>query len=141
MVKVKNFSENLEKNFSKLGVEIKNNYQKEELKDKTIEEVVKYTLENFPLGEEDVKKEEKVSGESLSGVLSTQTSSYLPSYVLDKDENVKKTVENLINLFLKEGLEKSLKEARNYPPFIVDAFHDALVDKIIPELRKRNLID
>lgn len=140
MVKVKNFSENLEKNFSKLGVEIKNNYQKEELKDKTIEEVVKYTLENFPL-EEDIKKEEKISGESLSGVLSTQTSSYLPSYVLDKDENVKKTVENLINIFLKEGLEKSLKEARNYPPFIVDAFHDALVDKIIPELRKRNLID
>jgi len=35
-----------------------------------------------------------------------------------------------------EGLEKAVREAKNHPPFIEDAFHDALVDRLLPILQK-----
>lgn len=142
MVKVKNFSENLEESFSKLGAEIKRNIQKEEFKDKPIEKVIKYTLENYPFPEKSQTKEStKGSGNvTQNGAVVTNASKFLPSYMDTQDEKVKKVVENLVDLVFKEGLEKALSEIRFYPPFIVDAFHDALIDKIIPELKKRGVI-
>ena len=65
----------------------------------------------------------------------------LPSYLnVDTDEKIKKEVEKLITVVLKEGLEKGLKLAKKKSAFVEDAFHDALTEKLLPELEKRGII-
>jgi len=135
MVKVQNFSENLEKSFSKLGVAIEKERKNPEMKDEPIEKVVKKAISNFvpPVEQTSSPSNEKKEKKD-------ELNSFLPSYLESSDVKVKEIVKNLIMLAFKNGIEEALKEARHYPPFIIDAFHDALVDKIMPELKKRNLI-
>lgn len=142
MVKVAHFKEsNIENSFVKLSTEVKRNAEKEELKGAPIEKVLKYTLENYPLEERKkvVNKNEDFSEKTVHP--SSNVAQFLPSYIEVEKEEVKQVVENLIATVFNEGLEKALKLAKKYPPFVVDAFHDALVDKMVPELKKRNLID
>ena len=45
-----------------------------------------------------------------------------------------------MDMVFEKGLEVALKEAGKQTPFIEDAFHDALVDKLLPELKKRGIV-
>jgi hypothetical protein len=56
------------------------------------------------------------------------------------DDDIKQTVEHLVDIALGDNLEKAVRESRKYPAFIEDAFHDALVDKLVPELRQRGIL-
>lgn len=49
-------------------------------------------------------------------------------------------VEELVNSLFKDGIESVVKRARRASPFILDAFHDTLTDKLFEEMKKRNLI-
>ncbi len=71
-----------------------------------------------------------------------QSSTRLPAYLTEdvSQDEIKKTVESLIDIALSEGLEKAINASQKHPPFIADAFHDALVDKMIPELKKRGIL-
>jgi dsRNA-specific ribonuclease len=71
---------------------------------------------------------------------SQSQSQVLPSYLKDKDPSIKNEVESLVNLTLEKGLEEGIKIASKKDPFILDAYHDALSDVLIEELKKRNLI-
>ena len=53
----------------------------------------------------------------------------------------KLAVEELLELSLHKGIEQGLKEARKAGPFMLDAFHDALIDKLYPELQKRGVVE
>lgn len=64
----------------------------------------------------------------------------LPNYLKDSPEEVKLNVEKLIDMTLKEGVEKAAREAGKYGPFIVDAYHDAVTDKLYEELVRRKMI-
>jgi hypothetical protein len=72
------------------------------------------------------------------------SNSSLPAYLEnDTDPNdvmVKETVEKLVNHVFTDGLEKAIAAAKKQPPFVEDAFHDALVEKIVPELRRRGVL-
>ena len=74
--------------------------------------------------------------------LPTTHSSPLPSY-LDSgtaDPAVVAEVESLITLAFTHGLRRAFGAARRPSPFIEDAFHDALAEKLLPELKRRGLI-
>jgi hypothetical protein len=71
---------------------------------------------------------------------SQSQSQVLPSYLKDKDPSIKNEVESLVNLTLEKGLEEGIKIASKKDPFILDAYHDALSDVLIEELKKRNLL-
>lgn len=58
----------------------------------------------------------------------------LPSYLEKEPADVKLYVEQLIDLGLHEGMEKAFKTAKKTSPFIFDAFHDAVVGKIYPNI-------
>ena len=47
----------------------------------------------------------------------------------------------LLDLAFHHGIEKANSEAKKSSPFIVDAFHDALVTKLYPELQKRGIVE
>jgi len=49
-------------------------------------------------------------------------------------------VARLVDIVFAKGLAAGVREAKRQPPFVEDAFHDALVDKLLPELKKRGII-
>jgi len=128
-----NFSENLEKSLDRIGQGIKNNKieigretEKREIVKQSIKQIAETESENLP--KEEIEK-------------SLKEDANLPSYLnVDTDEKIKKEVEKLITVVLKEGLEKGLKLAKKKSAFVEDAFHDALTEKLLPELEKRGII-
>ena len=39
-----------------------------------------------------------------------------------------------------KGIEKAAAEAKKSNPYVLDAFHDALVEKLYPELQRRGVL-
>ncbi len=70
----------------------------------------------------------------------SDTSASLPNYMKSSSDGDKSTVEGLVNLAYHKGLETAVNEAKKYSPFILDAFHDALTDKLYAEFKIRGLI-
>lgn len=140
MVKVQNFSENLDNSLNRLGAEVSRKIESPEFKEAPIEHVVKESLKSLPVQEipapapaVPAEKPAEASG----------AAQYLPSYLATgdaKDEQVKAIVENLIRFAFRTDIEQAIAQAKRYPPFVEDAFHDALTDKLVPELKKRGII-
>lgn len=65
----------------------------------------------------------------------------LPDYLAGADvpQAERDEVEALVHLAFRAGLVKALGAARRRSPAVEDAFHDALTDKLLPELRARGL--
>ncbi|OGG39787.1 hypothetical protein A2116_00885 [Candidatus Jorgensenbacteria bacterium GWA1_49_17] len=134
MIKVKNFDENLERSLEKLGEQIERERAVAETEAPPEREVVKRSIQALSrdLPEEKEKEERNPRTED----------STLPGYLQDgeRNEGAIKEVEDLVDMVFEKGLEVALKEAGKQPPFIEDAFHDALVDKLLPELKKRGIV-
>ncbi len=66
----------------------------------------------------------------------------LPDYLEEKDitPDVASALEKLLDRALRKGIVASLRESKKYSPFIQDVFHDALADKLLPELEKRGIL-
>lgn len=64
-----------------------------------------------------------------------------PEYFKNSSDDAKIQVEKLIDLTLHHGIEKAVKVAVKSNAFILDAFHDALMEKFHEELKKRKIID
>ncbi len=119
----------------KLGEQIERERAAAETEAPPEREVVKRSIQvlSRDLPEEEEKKEERKS---------RTEDSTLPGYLQDgeRNEDAIKKVEDLVGMVFEKGLEVALKEAGKQPPFIEDAFHDALVDKLLPELKKRGIV-
>jgi hypothetical protein len=59
----------------------------------------------------------------------------LPQYVDNASEEVKLEVEYLLDIAFHQGILKADREARKTNPFVLDAFHDALVKKLYPKMK------
>lgn len=72
----------------------------------------------------------------------TRTIDVLPDYLRaeDADPAVVAKVESLVTEAFRHGLVRALKSARSQPPIVEDAFHDALVDIVLPLLKERNML-
>ena len=132
-MKVRNFDENLEKSLGKLGKQIEQERAAAETEAPPEREVVKRSIQalsrDLPKEEEEEKKPK------------TENSA-LPDYLQDgeRNEGAIREVEDLVSMVFEKGLEVALKEAGKQSPFVEDAFHDALVDKLLPELKKRGIV-
>jgi hypothetical protein len=67
---------------------------------------------------------------------------YLADYLTDKnvDDKVKDIIESLLQLAVDKGVFIALNKSKKFSPFIQDAFHDSLVDKLLPTLKEKNII-
>lgn len=84
-----------------------------------------------------------VSDLGATATKSTSTAKVVPagkSYLDYLDEESRAEVEQMVGLVFSDGLEKTLKILEMKEPFIIDAFHDVLTDKIYDELKKRGAI-
>ncbi|MBI5732803.1 hypothetical protein HY967_02475 [Candidatus Jorgensenbacteria bacterium] len=131
-----NFNEQLEHDLERLSVEIKDQRTDQNGEALAEREVLKRSIqslsEKLPVNAPVVSVEPQKSDENGS----------LPSYLaLDKNHpEVKREVEGLVGIVFQEGLDKAINTARTRSPFVEDAFHDALVDRLLPELKKRGII-
>ncbi len=64
----------------------------------------------------------------------------LPDYLKDSPAEIKIQVEKLVDSVFHQGISKTIHEAQKAGPFILDAFHDALTDKLYEELKKRKYL-
>lgn len=64
----------------------------------------------------------------------------LPHYMDGEKNLVKLKVEKLLDLALHKGIKRASEEARDSGSFVLDAFHDALADKLYEEIKKRGLL-
>lgn len=67
--------------------------------------------------------------------------SSLPDYLKSEPAKIKLDVEKLLDMAWHKGIRHAAKEAAIQGPLVLDAFHDALTDKLYPELKKRGLLN
>ncbi len=142
MAQIKIFSEDLEKSFARFGSEVQKNLETQEFQNVPEREVVKQSLRSFAETVPEPQPVQSTPAAPAPVAPHANQDAFLPAYFSEGDESpeVKRTVEGLIQMVFDEDIEKAVNEARRYPAFVEDAFHDALVDKLMPELRKRGIV-
>lgn len=68
-----------------------------------------------------------------------KTINVLPEYAEQANQEIKNEVEKLVDITLK-NFNGGVSEAAKREPFVIDMYHDALTEKLVDELKKRNLI-
>jgi len=135
MVKVQHFSESLEGNFKNLGFEIERQRKSSEIAKLPEREVVKHAIKsitNAQVSDEVDKKETEQEDKEEKN---------LPSYLsAQENPDIAREVEALIKIAFTKDIFEATKKAKSHSAFIQDALHDALVDKLLPELKKRGLL-
>lgn len=130
-----NIHEALEREIAELGREVESIRNQPEAKYFERKELVRRSLQS-------VVSQQAVSPPPDDGGASAKESEFLPDYWKGEDVDAKSrlAVEQLVDRVFHKGLISTLKESKKYPPAVQDAFHDVLVDKLMPELEKRKLI-
>lgn len=66
--------------------------------------------------------------------------SQLPSE--DQKKETQKKLQHLVGVAFERGIMEAIREARKAnDPYMLDAFHDAIVDKLYEELVRRHKLD
>lgn len=84
--------------------------------------------------------QEKVSASAAPSASAQPATGSLPNYLSKETSEVKLKVEKLLELALHHGIRRAADEARGANPIEMDAFHDALTDKLYGELKSRGLL-
>ena len=140
MVKVQDFNaSNFEQNLSNLGERIKERNEQNGFEKAPERERVKQSLRDFAaqppivaVGQTEDDQKPLVKDERFD---------FLPNYIgTERESDVLAAIDMFVNLALHGDLLKAVREARKrLPPFLVDVFHDALTDKILPPMKERGL--
>lgn len=64
----------------------------------------------------------------------------IPKYAESQPEILRKEIEMLTESAVNNSFEQAVRESLKHSLFVQDAFHDALVDKLIPEMKKRGIL-
>ncbi len=124
----------VEKDIERLGKEVAEKQKSPEYRGLSEKELIKQTLKP-------IIKSGAVSQPSAAvGAQPARDNQTLPNYLKDSPVEIKLQVEKLVESVFHQGIEKTVKEASKNSAFILDAFHDALTDKLYDELKKRKLI-
>ncbi len=126
----------IEKDIERLSKEIAEKRNLLEHKNLSERELIKKSLEPM------IRQQPPVSNQQsdVSDQSSDINSQILPNYLKDSPLEIKLQVEKLIDSVFHRGIIKVAKEAQKNGDFVLDAFHDALTDKLHEELKKRKLI-
>lgn len=64
----------------------------------------------------------------------------LPEYAKNIDVHSKDIVEQLVSLTFEQGLEKGIASASSLDPFLLDLYHDSLAEKLIEDMKEKNIL-
>jgi len=133
-METRNYSETLNDGYKRLHAQIEVErakpenleVQEREIVKKSVIGVVQSIKTTVPLEE---KKEEKQPEFHV-----------IPQYAEQESEALRKEIEALVESAANNGLEQAVQESLKHSSFVQDAFHDALVDRLIPELKRRGIL-
>jgi len=121
----------LEEDIQRLASEIRSGRERPESRNMSERELIKQSLgrlvPNIPASQPSDSPKASSTGP-------------LPAYAKGASADTKLEIEHLLDIAFHKGIEHANAEAKKSTPFVVDAFHDALVGKIYPELEKRGLL-
>ena len=123
----------LEQDIKRLSQDIAEKRSAPESKNVSERELVKNAVQ--PLLQESAPRPQPAQAQATD-----EDDSGLPAYLKDSPEEIKLEVEQMVDSVFHEGLRKTLAKAKKGNPFVLDAFHDALTDKLYDELKTRKLI-
>lgn len=123
----------LEADIERLSKEIAEKRNLLEHKDLSDRELVKQILHP-------IIKQAVVQPQDAASQPSPAQSNVLPDYLQDSSSDIKLQVEELVDLTLHQGIEKAVKAAGKSNAFILDAFHDALTDKLHDILKQKGIL-
>ena len=113
----------LEADIARLATEIQKHREKPEMKGLSEKEILTRSLQAFE-----------------ATPPSPPSSGPLPEYARASSAGTKLEIEYLLDMAFHKGITQAAKEARKSNPFVFDAFHDALVGRLYPELKKRGIL-
>ncbi len=139
MVQIKNFSESLEKDLQRLNVEIEARKREGSPVLLTERDIVKRSFEHIS---ERTSAPAGIAAPHAASPVPPARQSPLPSYLQKGDyaDEVRREVTRLVEYAFSGGLAGAIKESKRHSAFVQDAFHDALVDKLLPELKRRGML-
>lgn len=129
--------ENIEPKFEHATLEADIKKLSAEIKERGISEKGKEALKTI------VKEQISAPAPSVPPVqpaIPPASSVSLPSYMDGEKDLVKLKVEKLLDLAWHKGIKRASEEARDSGPIVLDAFHDALTDKLYNELKQRGIL-
>jgi len=124
----------IEQDIKRLSHEIAEKKKLLKYKELPEKELIKQALESL------VKQPYIQSAQQLAQSRKPTKKTFLPDYLKNSPDEIKLQVEKLVDLVFHRGVLKTIKEAQKAGPFILDAFHDALTDKLYDELKKRKYL-
>lgn len=134
-VNLQNFEHSaLESDIERLSKEIAEKRNLPEYKGLSEKELIKQTLQ--PLVKQPLTQPSQPATQPTVSAEET----ILPDYIKDMPAETKLQVEKLVEAVFHQGIEKTVKEAAKAGAFVLDAFHDALTDRLYDELKKRKII-
>jgi len=77
---------------------------------------------------------------TASGGTSPSSSKGGPTYLDNLDDETVEKINKLVSELFEVGISKTIKKVVEEDPFVLDAFHDALVDKLYDELKKHKVV-
>jgi hypothetical protein len=123
------FDQALESDMTRLAAEVQKHRENPEMSRAGGREIIKKSLQSFTTA-------------SPLPPSSQQTSKGpLPAYASSAPAEAKLEIEYLLDMALHHGIEKANAHAAKSSPFVMDVFHDALVTKLYPELKKRGIVE
>ena|SRR5581483_5985626 len=127
------FEQVLENDLHRLAAEIKTQRERPEMHNAAEQDLVKEAIRAFP--------ESKNQPQAAPAPQAPQhDAGPLPAYAAQAPAEVKLEIEYLLDIALKKGLGPALAESQKSPPFVQDAFHDALAGRLYPELQRRGIV-
>lgn len=127
----------LEKDIARLSEEVKNVQNRPEFQTAPAREVIKESMKIFAGNASSSGQQQRVA---TGAPTNDDDDPLLPGYMKTETAETKLQVEHLLDLSLRGGFSQAFDEAKKHGGFMVDALHDALVDKVLPELEQRGLI-
>jgi len=126
----------IEQDIKRLSQEIAEKRNLAEYKELSEKELIKQTLE--PIIKPAASGQQQPP--AIVKASATDEQAILPDYLKDSPNEIKIQVEKLVDAVFHQGINKTIKEAQKAGPFILDAFHDALTDKLYEELKTRKYL-
>ena len=117
----------LQKDIERISEEVQRYRELPESKGLSEKEILRKALQTTVVQSDDEKSKANDDG-------------FLPSYAGSAPAGTKLEIESLLSMAFSKGILEATKEAAKSSPFVLDAFHDALLGKLYPEFQKRGLL-
>ncbi len=128
-----------EEDIERLASEVQQRHEKQKGGELEEREAVREAIKNLE-DKSRFESQEALPSESDAQERGAPGTDKVPEYAKNEPPEIQAQIEELVTLALNKGIEAANRKARTYPPYIVDAFHDALTGVVYQELKQRGLL-